>query len=80
MNDKKAARKILIIADMDAKMTSKELSLKWGLSQNYIQKLASQYLAKARLKAKETKHLQAVGLYAERDTAILQAFKVVRTV
>lgn len=80
MNDKKAARNILIIADMDAKMTSKELSLKWGLSQNYIQKLASQYLAKARLKTKEKKNLQSVGLYAERDTAILQAFSVVRTV
>ena len=80
MNDKKAARNILIIADLEAKMTSKELSVKWGLSQNYVQKLASQYLKKAGLKAKETKNLQAVGLYAERDTAILQAFAVVRTV
>ena len=67
-------RNINIIADRLAGMTSKQLAEKYGMTYGYVQKLASEYKRKDRLKVEDTHTANATGLYADRDTAILQAF------
>jgi transposase len=65
-------RNQLIIADSKAGMTSEQLAKKYGITQGYAQKLASEYKRKTKVKADEEQKSGTTRLYAERDHEIMK--------
>ena len=64
-----------IIVDYKNGMTSKELAEKHHMTHGYVQKIASEYKRKDRLKVEEMHKKTLSGIYAERDNEILKFVK-----